>query len=484
MASQKFRVLVVDDDLFFRELLSRILTQRGYEVFSARTVMEAQRLLDGEIDLLFVDYRMPGIDGVTWIKQLRENGCILPIVFCSGSGCDASKLALLRNVLDVNLIITKPIDAQQLGLQLDELLTFVTRRKDNEQALVENARYEEQPHVPQYYQEDGLEWFVKKETALCKGLEETIDDTALINDSEDFFVDNNIESELASLAQEYLAQVPEILNQVRLGLIMAQVNQDSIHFESTINLVHQMRGTAGSLGFSRLSELASKLEDLLRSQNIENLALNVEITEEINKFLDSAMSVCCEYAGESINQTEVLQPLVQVVAKSSVEEQAQLFTLAPDEDLILEATVGEMEGRPGAFEFNCNRGLIIDQNALRVKDIVQTLKPDGWLIRTCFSCLEALSVIEEFSPEVLFIAVNMTSISGFDFCRMVRCNPLWQQLPIIMICEELAEREQAFSAGASELIFSPLVEEEIRRRTSSVCHSVLNAGMPLVSTQV
>ncbi len=70
------RLLVVDDDYTFRKNLTRALARRGYEVYSAGGGDEAIRLASAKsFDLAFVDMKMPHMDGLQVVKELR---CIRP----------------------------------------------------------------------------------------------------------------------------------------------------------------------------------------------------------------------------------------------------------------------------------------------------------------------------------------------------------------------------------------------------------------------
>ncbi|HEU0222514.1 MAG TPA: response regulator, partial [Paracoccaceae bacterium] len=66
-------LLVVDDDERIRQLLSRFLARNGFWVTPARDAAHARRLLQGlEFDLLVLDVMMPGEDGFSLTRSLRE----------------------------------------------------------------------------------------------------------------------------------------------------------------------------------------------------------------------------------------------------------------------------------------------------------------------------------------------------------------------------------------------------------------------------
>ena len=69
------RILVVDDEERMLQLLDKLLTGEGYEVRTASSAGEALRIL-GETDynLVISDVRMPGMDGMSLLRSLGEQG--------------------------------------------------------------------------------------------------------------------------------------------------------------------------------------------------------------------------------------------------------------------------------------------------------------------------------------------------------------------------------------------------------------------------
>jgi DNA-binding NtrC family response regulator len=79
-------VLVVDDEVGIRELLSEILTEEGYDVHLAENANEARAFrLQRRPDLVLLDIWMPDTDGVTLLKEWAANGLLtMPVVMMSG----------------------------------------------------------------------------------------------------------------------------------------------------------------------------------------------------------------------------------------------------------------------------------------------------------------------------------------------------------------------------------------------------------------
>lgn len=112
---QKFKVLVVEDEVLVRLDLVSQLTEHGYDVVEAGTAIEAMAILerDREIRVVFTDIRMPGgMDGVALARCVRERWPPTIIVICSGNADEAVELA------DIQLL-HKPYLAEHLTYVLE-----------------------------------------------------------------------------------------------------------------------------------------------------------------------------------------------------------------------------------------------------------------------------------------------------------------------------------------------------------------------------
>lgn len=101
------RVLVVDDEESIRDLLSKTLALADYEVDLApdgRTALDRLRLI--QYDLLITDLRMPGVDGLTVIREARRLKAELPVIIITGYSSEASAIEAIN--LGVQGYLTKP----------------------------------------------------------------------------------------------------------------------------------------------------------------------------------------------------------------------------------------------------------------------------------------------------------------------------------------------------------------------------------------
>jgi len=80
------RILVADDDIFIRILLSRALEICGYEIDTVRNGLEALRCLKNrDYDLLITDYMMPEMDGLKLLKIAKSLYPSIPAIIISGT---------------------------------------------------------------------------------------------------------------------------------------------------------------------------------------------------------------------------------------------------------------------------------------------------------------------------------------------------------------------------------------------------------------
>jgi PleD family two-component response regulator len=116
-------ILIVDDDQAFRAFVSALLGRRGFKVWEARCVRDAEQVLAASKPrLIIVDYMLPDMDGVTWIGKLRDAGNDTPIAFISGHWCDRSTFNWLRNILKVSLVMQKPVLPEIFVEVIDSIL--------------------------------------------------------------------------------------------------------------------------------------------------------------------------------------------------------------------------------------------------------------------------------------------------------------------------------------------------------------------------
>jgi CheY-like chemotaxis protein len=118
----RYTVLVVDDDLSVLATYRRLLARVGYRTLTeedpCRVLEQSARLLD--VDLLLLDYKMPGMDGLTLLAELRRRECRARCILISAYVNDSVRQQ--ARLLGVDRVLEKPVDVGMLKTALGELL--------------------------------------------------------------------------------------------------------------------------------------------------------------------------------------------------------------------------------------------------------------------------------------------------------------------------------------------------------------------------
>ena len=93
----KGRILVVDDDAFFRVLCSDILTGGGFFVRTASTGKEAVALVEAEgFDMVITDLVMPDMNGIEVLGRVKQYNALVDVIVITGHGSIESAIDLVK----------------------------------------------------------------------------------------------------------------------------------------------------------------------------------------------------------------------------------------------------------------------------------------------------------------------------------------------------------------------------------------------------
>jgi DNA-binding NtrC family response regulator len=112
-------ILIVEDDSAVRDLVMRLLSQKGFGVLTASTAYEALNILrERSVDLLFTDIIMPGMDGVDLVKEARRLRPGLKVLFATGYAQVASRREAMRH----GRILYTPLREPELVQAVEQVL--------------------------------------------------------------------------------------------------------------------------------------------------------------------------------------------------------------------------------------------------------------------------------------------------------------------------------------------------------------------------
>lgn len=125
------KVLVVDDDTLFRELLSDLLKAAGYQVWTAEDGLAGlDALHNGSFDLILVDYRMPRMTGLDMSAFIRRTDTVTPIILITGDYYTLDPEIVAQ--AGITQVLPKPLKIQEF---LNICSTESTKNKANDNLI-------------------------------------------------------------------------------------------------------------------------------------------------------------------------------------------------------------------------------------------------------------------------------------------------------------------------------------------------------------
>ncbi|RMF92593.1 MAG: sigma-54-dependent Fis family transcriptional regulator [Candidatus Schekmanbacteria bacterium] len=124
------KILVVDDEKDILDMMSKFLTERGYIVYKATCLKEAQQIGENEnIDLAIIDLVMPDANGISVLKMLQKiNSAIVGIIVTGFATIDSAVEAMKAGAFDY---IQKPFNLEELLITIKKALKFKELQGEN-----------------------------------------------------------------------------------------------------------------------------------------------------------------------------------------------------------------------------------------------------------------------------------------------------------------------------------------------------------------
>lgn len=114
--------------------------------------------------------------------------------------------------------------------------------------------------------------------------------------------------------------------------------------------------------------------------------------------------------------------------------------------------------------------LLVDDEPNIVLSLEFLMKRAGYAVRTATDGDAALEAITEDRPDLILLDVNMPKRDGFEICQLIRSNPGWKDIPIIMLTAKGrdVEREKGLAMGADDYVTKPFATQEVVKKVEAI----------------
>ena len=129
---ERSKILIAEDEKTQRDLLEGFLIKEGFSVEAVANGREVLQKLKGNFfDIALIDYKMPELDGLQTLREIRKLYPDLPVVMMTAYGTVETAVASMKEgALDY---LTKPIDLDELLLMLQKVIERTTLIKENKE---------------------------------------------------------------------------------------------------------------------------------------------------------------------------------------------------------------------------------------------------------------------------------------------------------------------------------------------------------------
>jgi DNA-binding response OmpR family regulator len=124
------RLLLIDDEDAFRETMDKLLTRRGFDVSTASDGAQGMRaVLRGGIEIVILDVKMPGLDGIETLREIKRIQPDLEVIILTGHLLKSTEQEGLK--LGAFAYLTKPCTVADLVVTVGAALEQRAQRRAN-----------------------------------------------------------------------------------------------------------------------------------------------------------------------------------------------------------------------------------------------------------------------------------------------------------------------------------------------------------------
>ena len=516
------KVLVIEQDNQLGNLVTSILGARGYDVALFESGQQALAQARAAAPaLIVVGEQLSDIDGLGFIQKLRESNKKVPVTFVAKQWRDESFYHMLRDDLKVTLVVHRPLrsavfTAQLLGILGSQTVPASTDRRESAQmqvpvpgppvpgqadsALSGAGSSAEFDRLKLRFVRSIPDRMSKLETCLlaCSNgsLNRSVLDSAIT-------IAHNLKGTSLSWGFEELGRSSEQMEVSLKSAVAAEESKQKEIFSDCNEILHSMKNHA-----ERISKENSNADDLATDGDEQDLSsakvliVSKEPPPATKGKTDSGLSldfihVTSEEALQKAGQFTLDAALIEISPQNSslgiarqlrdlsgyenlplgfisnpqaedaraaaTHAGSSLFLEKPLEPAVVQKVISQLISMREGGRF---RVLVVDDDVDLANLTCRCLGQFGMLTRMVNDPLEVHTALQEFTPDLILLDVNMPGISGFEVCRNLRSIARWRDVPILFLTAQtdLISRLTAYESGADDYLPKPVINVELLTR--------------------
>jgi DNA-binding response OmpR family regulator len=480
-----------------------------------------------EYDLILLDIVLPTLDGISLCKQFRSEGFITPIILLTEQNTITAKVQGLDAGADD--CVVKPFEQAELIARIRALLRrsstnplpLLTWGDLLLNLSTCEVSYNSNPLTLSTMEYDLLELLLRDSQHVFS-TDELLD---RLWSSEQFPSEATIRSHIRRLRQK-LASVgaPKdfIANMHGRGYYLkAPATEESGMFSSTLTSGNacyfpkaSLAGALSTTGAQFSDQSHSDYRMILISEDsdfnhslleaVDNLNLQILIPPSPLQYLLSPPPELLTELQNSKTDAIILRLPAEETGASPVHQTPpdlrsyqqlipQLIKAHPNAPLIVVGEHSELSDRQQALGWGgqlfvgaqnppaeiidaiiqflnrskiSKRVMILDKDQNWLYDLPRLLEAWDFETTTLADPLQFWTVLEAITPNVLILDAELPQINGFDLCQLVRSDPYWHPLPVLILSDlaEPASQHRACEVGADDYLCRPIAVAELAHR--------------------
>ncbi|WP_169335599.1 hybrid sensor histidine kinase/response regulator [Dasania marina] len=246
------KILVVDDGVENRELLSVVLTEVGLAIDTADNGLQALEALDEQhYDLVLMDVQMPVMDGFTAVATMRQQGLQIPVVALTADAMKGAREKCLQ--AGYSGYMTKPIN-------IEKLLELVAAELGGQ------------------WQDDN-----DSDVTIPTLATENSDVESIATDDSPIVSSLWANKKYQTIVNKFVQRLQQQLNTIETAV---QKNE----YKTLQDLGHWLKGSAGSVGFHQFNEPGKALEDFAKQQDNAGLEATLARIKKLTQRVQAGIS--------------------------------------------------------------------------------------------------------------------------------------------------------------------------------------------------